>query len=275
MLRTLRLRNSSIAHKNVSRVQTQQQRTLALNCVDMLDFLATVRASMMSSRRTRPLPQDFIAALARHQARSSSELLEHVKLQLPLFARNQPILAPCPDDAPPANLEGLLGPELSGQGEKAERRYIPKHLPGFPSKHTWQASPVYQERETDPRKIREKATQEGVLAEAALRKLAGKRKQGMMHKNSETGHARIRRTQVDGAKVWEDALQALAEEDAEEKRRNEESGNLALAISLDASQEGASADWAGDAATDEAGLLVNYDRKFWRKGAQGNMASSR
>lgn len=80
-------------------------------------------------------------------------------------------------DSPPPKDELLkslpfLGPHLSGEVDRAQCRHIPKHLPQFPSRHTYRYTPVFTEREQDPRKIRERATEDGRHGEDALRKLA-------------------------------------------------------------------------------------------------------
>lgn len=47
---------------------------------------------------------------------------------------------------------------------------VEAHHPPFPSRHTYLATPVFTQRPTDPRLIRERATEEARLAEGALRK---------------------------------------------------------------------------------------------------------
>ncbi|KAK9456034.1 transcription factor TFIID complex subunit 8 C-term-domain-containing protein [Dipodascopsis uninucleata] len=49
--------------------------------------------------------------------------------------------------------------------------YIPPWMPELPADHTYRATPIYSDRVTDPRAIREKIIQEGQLVESALRKL--------------------------------------------------------------------------------------------------------
>jgi hypothetical protein len=72
----------------------------------------------------------------------------------------------------------LLGNELSGAVDKLTKPFIPKKFPAFPSKHTYKATEVMPERETDPRKIREKATEAARHGEEALRRLVGVGKTG-------------------------------------------------------------------------------------------------
>ncbi|KAF7117342.1 hypothetical protein CNMCM5793_006091 [Aspergillus hiratsukae] len=136
----------------------------------LLKLASFVRQSMLSSRRTQPIPQDFELAFKRDHLRVD-DLLPHLK---PLSnVEPVPSLLPSP---PPEEDTWLslpfLGPELSGESDRVRSAYIPKHFPQFPSKHTYRHTPVFTEREQDPRKIRERATEEGRHGEEALRKLA-------------------------------------------------------------------------------------------------------
>ncbi|OBT39937.1 hypothetical protein VE00_09454 [Pseudogymnoascus sp. WSF 3629] len=67
---------------------------------------------------------------------------------------------------------------LSGAVDKLTKPFIPKKFPAFPSKHTYKATEVMPDRETDPRKIREKATEASRHGEEALRRLVGVGKVG-------------------------------------------------------------------------------------------------
>lgn len=103
---------------------------------------------------------------------------------------------PAARDSPPLKddlLKSLpfLGPQLSGEVDRALCPHIPKHLPQFPSRHTYRYTPVFTEREQDPRKIRERATEDGRHGEDALRKLA--RAAFQDHQPTSTGQDR---------KVW-------------------------------------------------------------------------
>lgn len=82
---------------------------------------------------------------------------------------------PPPDDVFHTHIElpaSFLGPELSKQGDIKKYTFNATTLPPLPSAHTYKNSAVYTARETDSRKIREMATEEGKLGEQALRKLA-------------------------------------------------------------------------------------------------------
>ncbi|EOD47285.1 putative bromodomain associated protein [Neofusicoccum parvum UCRNP2] len=228
----------------------------------MLHFLSDVRSSMEHARRTAPTPPDFARALAR-SGYASSDLEPQLRLRVPPAVALPPVPDAPPAEEPPPQLEEVLGAELSGKGEKDGRPYIPAHLPSFPSKHTWQSTPVFSSRETDPRKIRERATQEGILAEQALRKLMAANRTGSSRKRAAPGDGGgvgvlgRRRPAPQGRQMWEDAMREVIRED-EMKRGDVFMGGL------DDEHNG---DKTNDFVVD-TGLLVNYDQKYWRKGAQ-------
>lgn len=125
---------------------------------------------MLSSRRIQPIPQDFEHALTRYHL-SPDDLLPYLKSPPTVEPTPTLLLSPPPkEDAFKAI--PFLGPQLSGEDDRARSAYIPKHFPEFPSKHTYRYTPVFTEREADPRKIRERATEDGRYGEEALRKLA-------------------------------------------------------------------------------------------------------
>lgn len=228
----------------------------------MLHFLSDVRASMENARRTTPTAPDFARALA-HTGYTASDLEPQLALPLPPALALPPVPDPPPAEDPPPRLEAVLGAELSGAEEKRARAYIPAHLPAFPSKHTWQATPVYSSRETDPRKIRERATQEGILAEQALRKLMAANRTGSTRKRAGpkdgggAGDAGKRKSPPASRQMWEDAMRDVIRED-EMKRGDVIMGGM---------QDEQGGDKVNDFVVD-TGLLVNYDKKYWRKGAQ-------
>lgn len=132
------------------------------------------RRSMLSARRTAPIPTDFESAMR-------SLDLPWPDDQLKPFTTKPSInpvllLTPPPEDVFHREHQlptALLGPGLDGRAGTKDDYYIPSHLPRFPSQHTYKDTPVYPDREVDPRRIRELATEEGKLGEEALRKLAG------------------------------------------------------------------------------------------------------
>ncbi|KAF2142214.1 uncharacterized protein K452DRAFT_271034 [Aplosporella prunicola CBS 121167] len=238
----------------------------------MRHFLSDVRTSMQHSRRATPVPQDFSYALT-HTGYSSSTLEPQTSLPIPTTITQPPLPAPPPHEPAPPDLDAVLGPALSGAADKAAREYIPAHLPAFPSKHTWQATPVYSARETDPRRIRERATQEGVLAEQALRKLMAANRGGGSRASGGRGRSRGSGGGVGAAKagaraMWEDAMREVLREEG--KGAKDSAGDLVMG-GMDGSA-GVAELRKEPAADDEGringGLLVNYDKKYWRKGTQ-------
>lgn len=226
----------------------------------MLHFLSDVRISMEHARRTAPTPTDFARALAR-SGYTSSDLEPQIQLPIPPAVVLPPVPAAPPAEEPPPQLEQVLGAELSGAGEKNSRAYIPPHFPAFPSKHTWQSTPVYSSRETDPRKIRERATQEGILAEQALRKLMAAKGTGATRKRAaaekKRGAGEGKRTGPHSREMWEEAMRDVIHED--EMNR----GDVFMGGLEEEGEGGRPNDFVVD-----TGLLVNYDKKYWRKGAQ-------
>lgn len=143
--------------------------------VDMLNFLHRVRTSMQSNRRTSPTALDFASALALVPNTSSASLLKPLLREKIPESISSPSI-PDPDPAPPAapDFSSLLQPLVTAQPPS----YVPKHFPSLPPKHAWRHTSVYADREHDARKMRERATEEGMLAEQALRKLAAAAKSG-------------------------------------------------------------------------------------------------
>ncbi len=141
------------------------------NRLDMSHYLADVRQSMLACRRTQPLPQDFLQALHTHQL-SLRSLLPHLDPPVPP-SQSQFSLESAPIDNDEQQQLKFLGPLLNGTQEQKAKKFVPKHFPDLPSTHTYKATPEFPEREQDPRKVRERATEEGRLGEEALRRLVG------------------------------------------------------------------------------------------------------
>src|SRR5271168_2759052 len=140
----------------------------------ILKFCAMARRSMLSARRTAPIPTDFESAMRGLDLPWPDDQLKPFSTQPTI---NPPLLpTPPPEDEFHREFQlpaSLLGPGLDGRADKRKDRYIPSHLPPFPSQHTYKDTPVFPAREVDPRRVRELATEEGKLGEEALRKLAG------------------------------------------------------------------------------------------------------
>lgn len=138
----------------------------------MVNLLTSVRNSMLSSRRTQVIPQDYLQALHEHHLTLSSLVL-HLDPPVPSEKSHPPL-------APELTLEdGQLvffpsfKPILDAKPNSRSSAYIPRHFPTLPGEHTFRTTWDEVNRERDPRKIRERATQEGRLGEEALRRLVG------------------------------------------------------------------------------------------------------
>jgi transcription initiation factor TFIID subunit 8 len=232
--------------------------------LDMLQFLKTVHSSMTGSRRSAPTPQDFALALA-HGGLSSSALLPFLETP-PEPSVCQPQIPPMPASEPiPPNLGSVLGPELSSSPERQKQNYVPKHLPVLPSRHTWQATPVYPKREEDMRKIRERATQEGVMAEQALRRLMAASKSGADGKEVQR---RLNRAGSKSKAVWDAAWAAIQQADNDEMEKEEQADWEGEDTEM-APPVGATKVKAPPNAVFDTAMIVNYDRKYWRQAARG------
>ncbi|KAI8936652.1 hypothetical protein NX059_007050 [Plenodomus lindquistii] len=238
----------------------------------MTHLLAQVRKSMSSSRRTDMVPHDWIYALTTVGLRGSSALDPHFDTgEVPPSLLQPPFDPPAPPEATPPDTESLLGSTLSGKADKETRAYIPKHFPAFPSRHTYKATPVFTERENDPRKIREKATEEGISAEQSLRKLMAAQKAGIQKLN--VGKRKRSKRMKESDSLWQEAMIDLL---AEEKARDKEDQHTRAQVAdnddmWEATVEPPIRQPVVDRNVNlEEGLHVNYEQKFWRKSARGS-----
>jgi transcription initiation factor TFIID subunit 8 len=141
-----------------------------LTLSDVAKLLSYVTESMLGARRPQPTPVDFEFAMRR--AGLTSRLLKpHLNPPVSRTKTQLNYLPADPEEIIPQPVPGLLGKELDGATEKRAKGFIPEHFPGFPSKHTYKATEHIAEREKDPRKIREQATEAARCAEGSLRRL--------------------------------------------------------------------------------------------------------
>ncbi|KAI9673640.1 MAG: hypothetical protein M1817_002277 [Caeruleum heppii] len=223
----------------------------------MRHFLAYTTTSMLASRRTQPLPQDFVHALTALNMPSST--LEPYLATLLSPNLTQPPLRPStPPSDPHPPLSPILGPTLSGALEKSTAPYVPPHFPDFPSKHTYRATPRFEDRDRDPRRMRERATEEGRLGEEALRRLmsAGSEAERSAGDGAVGAPRRERpskrRERLD---IWAETMAKVA---AKSKGTGDGGGTTALEAS-----------GVGDAARGDLSDVVNCERAYWRKTALG------
>ncbi len=129
---------------------------------------------MIIARRTAPIPTDFESAIhALELPRLDDQLLPYrTKPDV-----NPPLLpTPPPEDPFHSHVKfppSFLGPDLNGQKTLMRFSMTASSLPPLPSAHTYKDTAVFPQRQTDTRRIRELATEEGKLGEQALRRLAG------------------------------------------------------------------------------------------------------
>ncbi len=193
---------------------------------------------MLAARRSVPTPLDFEYAL-RREGLTARLLKPHLKPPIPAH-KIEPVFSIVPQEEPVYQpVSGLLGEDLNGEADKRTKSYIPKHFPSFPSKHTYKSTEVKLERETDPRKIREKATEEARHGEEALRRLV---------KVGKTGDQRYARRGMENAaksqkshEMWKQAMDELA------------------------AGKPPSRSFGGGDGTDEQSILVNAEKPYARR----------
>lgn len=215
--------------------------------------MSTVTMSMLASRRVTPIPDDFAAALDRERL-SLSELEFYIRPLVPPSMAQPPLRPSTPEEPAQPTLTPLLGPILSGEHEKSMKKFIPKKFPSFPSKHSYKFTPDFTECDRDPRKIRERATEEGRLGEEALRRLntaAGGGRLIEVGRAGKEGSKGSRRAQQ--LAQWAHVMQEATKAAGGSRPLPEDSG-------VDVSY--------GEAIRDVPVHLVgpvNYEMRYWRK----------
>lgn len=268
----------------------------------MLHFLSDVKTSMSVSRRTIALPSDFIFAL-QEAGLGSADLDPHLEMPFPAQLSAPVIAPPAKAEDPPARLADMLGEELfvpavsgtgaegAGAGDGKGGSYIPGHFPPLPSRHAFLATPVFTSRELDARTIRERATDEGVLAEQALRRLMAakahrgeSRQAGRAGRNGAAGGSRKARMRE---QCLDDVMAEFMDEDDGDDAvagadggggggggRVESDGNMELVLGHDLDGLESKVDKKPrreakdklDALMRSGRLSVNHDRGHWRRG---------
>lgn len=233
---------------------------------DMLHFLTQTRLSMQGSRRTTPTALDFASALVQMpNAHTASLLKPQLDLRLPDDLSCPRIAEPDPAPPPAPNFASLLEPLISPNPPT----YIPKHFPPLPPEHAWKQTPVYPEREKDARKMREKATQEGLLAEQALRKLAAAAKTGAMNVEKRRGSVLSGEGKARDPKSSHRAGRKEHEDTFADVLKDIGGSDDATDLGLDDATE--TAKQGVDLGMPE-GVAVNYDMSHWRHGANRRAA---
>jgi transcription initiation factor TFIID subunit 8 len=213
---------------------------------------------MLSCRRTQAIPQDFLYALSAHQLTLRS-LLPHLDPPIPAN-KSQPPLTPQPvlehETHERAHILTTLLTDSPSRGSLVPQ--VPQHFPILPSKHTYQFEEIYTSRETDPRKVRERATEEGRLGEGALRKLVSVHAVDSPATSSRP-HSHKLPLREQGRALWKATMEAVL------KAENEDSAGRATDLEL-GDMELDIADSGHNAASSYFGSTVNAERRYWRKG---------
>ena len=221
----------------------------------MAHHLAEVRQSMLSCRRPQPIPQDFLQALHAHQL-SLRSLLPHLDPPVLSSKSHFPLQTEPAEDGDLQqyrSIDSLLKESLDDQ----EKSYVPKHFPDLPDKHTYQATPHYATREQDPRKVRERATEEGRLGEEALRKLVKAGTSWPMEVADPGGANFSMRAKRD--QMWREAMSAITQEGSQ-------SGEGPMDIDKGKQREGEA--WPSKSMPGHLSLAVNSEKRYWRKPAR-------
>ncbi|KAL9598107.1 MAG: hypothetical protein Q9179_004032 [Wetmoreana sp. 5 TL-2023] len=223
----------------------------------MYGFLADVRRSMLSCRRTQTTAQDFLQALHTHQL-SLRALLPH--LRPPISPQDARIILPYePQEKDEQYNHESLGTRLNSAVVEQRKRYVPQHFPVLPGKHTYKATAVYPVREEDPRKVRERATEEGRLGEEALRRLVSART--IDRPSSASTGQRVRSIRAQRDELWKETMQAMTSKYLSELCQDSHS------MDPDDSQHGYGPPEKPGLDYGRVSSAVNADRKFWRKPA--------
>ncbi|KAF2224069.1 hypothetical protein BDZ85DRAFT_96860 [Elsinoe ampelina] len=218
-------------------------------------LLESTCASMLTARRTAPTPQDISFALSQAGI-SSSQLEDQLTLPIPSDIACPIIPCPAPDEPAPIDLKPVLGGELCEPPQKTYPQ-IPVHFPALPSKHAWRHTPYVAAREKDPRKIRERATQEGILAEKSLRKLAA-----AASKPRSMAQRTANKREKEKMALWQDALASLVADQPQDAKHEGD-----IDMMTDGTNESKKMVSSAFDQDDRAAMVVNYDRAHWRKGA--------
>ncbi|KAL8825159.1 MAG: hypothetical protein Q9170_007908 [Blastenia crenularia] len=223
----------------------------------MHQFAANVRQSMLSCRRTQATAQDFLQALHTHQL-SLRTLLPHLRPPVEKHRTRIKLLHEPPDEEDHQDHQ-FIGPTPDDTTLDKNRSYIPPHLPAFPSKHTYKETPEYPEREEDPRKIRERATEEGRLAEEALRRLVSAKVEDRPLLARAGARGKSIRIQRD--ELWKQTMEAAGAHYLTKRSHNVEN------MEVDASEHDPSLQKTPKDDYGRISSAVNAEKKFWRKPA--------
>ncbi|KAJ5115723.1 hypothetical protein N7456_000071 [Penicillium angulare] len=230
-----------------------------------------VRQSMLASRRTQPIPPDFEHALSR-VCLSPDDLRPYTKSHENITPIPTLLPSPPPEDELTRKIPFLNA--LRGEESSTNRSYVPKNFPEFPSKHTYSATAVFTERDNDPRKIRERAAEDGRHGEEALRRLAAAAHRGDNVSSSGVKDKKLWGRRLENMEtMFEKTVKGLAK-----KLQKDQKDPLAPAPTATALNSAMEIDSGthpdGDARSKlkpslnlDMGPIVNCERDFWRRPA--------
>lgn len=235
---------------------------IALTLVDMHHLFGDVTRSMLSCNRTRPIADDFLQSLHSHQLLLTS-LIPH--LNPPVPPEKSQVALPV-DDAPQVVHSWQPSLDLFQDGSSSERirPYIPNHFPEFPSKHTYKATPELPSAKADPRKVRELATEEARLGEAALRKLVGARSDMNTSTSVSSGQG-FKSMRAKRDEAWKEAMQSVT------LISNDEADFNDVMQGLDSPRPNARYEGAEATSNGYLSSSVNADKRYWRRPAPRRM----
>jgi transcription initiation factor TFIID subunit 8 len=216
----------------------------------MANLLACVRQSMLHSRRNQPVPHDFLSALNANSL-TLSALVPHLDAPVKASSSQPPLAAETAIDELVTRETKLIERMMVDPAPK--KAYIPANLPALPSLHTYKAEPVYASREADPKKVRERATEEGRLGEEALRRLVNSRSRAVNNMESRLDKAR-KSSKQQSRDLWKATMAVALKGEAASGRSAED--NAMEGLSEHALHE-----------LDEYSTQVNADSIYWRKPA--------
>ena len=218
---------------------------------------------MLSCRRTEATAEDFLQALHTHQL-SLRALLPHLD---PPISRDQAQIVISRDlDEPEEEQRNMfLGPVLNGPPSDQCSHYVPSQLPSFPSKHTYRATAEYPDREEDPRKVRERATEEGRLGEEALRRLVGA---SVVERRPENFGGRNKSTRMKRDDLWRETMETMSSTPSSGRGGGED------LMDVEDPDHGVLIPKPGASTFGRISTAVNADKRFWRKPAPAPRSKS-
>lgn len=216
----------------------------------MTRFLRNVQLSMLSSRRTQAIPQDFLQSLHSHQL-SLRSLIPHLDPPVPATQSQFSLSA----DSTIQKESTFPGPALFGIADSESRSYVPNHFPPFPSMHTYKMTPEVPERVNDPRKIRELAIEDGRTAEKALRRVLGAGSDSTYTNLLKKG-AIPTVTLSPREKIWQETMLAAVQESDTRPQVVDDPGRMAPEQGAGNNSEGR-----------YLSIAVNADKRHWRRSA--------